>query len=353
MRTALDPTGGPRSPTRFEQMTPGASRNNPLRVVFMGTPELAATALEGLYQAGYDLPLVVTRTDRPGGRGYRQACSPVKRFAAEKGLALYQPPNIKEAEALGRIREASPDVVVAAAYGKILPPPILEAAPLGCLNIHASLLPAYRGAAPIQQALLNGGGETGVTIMKMDEGLDTGPILLQEKFTIAEDMDYGSLYAALAGLGARLLLEALPLWAEGRLKPKDQPAEGATYAGLMERKHEIIDWSWPADRIRNQIRAFSPSPGASARLGGKEIKILGARILSDESITEAAEVPALPGQIVGVLRREGPVVAAGEGRLLLTKLQPAGKKPMDGWAWLNGSRAAPGQCFEQAVNPDQ
>ena len=318
-----------------------------MRVVFMGTPALAAEALEGLYDAGYELPLVVTQPDKPKGRSMKPAISPVKAFAEAKGLTVYQPVGIREPETMKRIAGASPDVVVTAAYGRLLPAPLLGAAPLGCLNIHASLLPAYRGAAPIQWALLNGEAETGVTIMKLDEGLDTGPILARESLPITGDMDYGSLYQAISSLGARLLLETLPLWAEGRLTPQAQPAEGASYAERIERKHEIIDWRKPAETIRNQIRAFAPSPGAAARFAGRELKILSARIQTGEEAGEAARTPMQAGEIVGAQRGAGPVVAAGQGCLLLTTVQPAGKKPMDGWAWLNGSRAAPGQAFEE------
>ncbi len=319
-----------------------------MRVVFMGTPELAAEALAGLYEAGYELPLVVTQPDRPKGRGQKLAYSPVKELALSKGLEVFQPDSLKTPEALERIQAARPDVMVVAAYGRILPPAFLAAAPLGCINIHASLLPAYRGAAPIQWALLNGEKETGITIMQMDQGLDTGPILLQRKLSIPEDMDCGQLYHGLAQLGSRLLLEALPLWADGRLQAQAQSAEGATYAGRLERVHEAIDWRKTSAEIHSQIRAFSPLPGASAVLGDKEIKILAARVLTAEELAEIAPAAAKEyeaGLILGAARRRGPVVATGDGGLLLTSVQPVGKKPMDGWSWLNGSRLEAGQRF--------
>jgi len=323
----------------------------------MGTPGLAARALAGLYEAGYELPLILTQPDRPKGRGNKEALSAVKAYATGKGLTVYQPSRLSEPETIQRIRQAAPDAIVVAAYGKILPAALLEAAPLGCLNIHASLLPAYRGAAPIQWALLNGEKETGVTIMKIDEGVDTGPILLQKRLPVPEDMDHGGLYELLSDAGASLLLEALPLWAGGRLTPREQPAEGLSYAARLERAHEAIDWTQPAEAIRNRIRAFSPSPGASAHIGDKEIKILRAKALPDEEAaimlakssvetwrSSAPDRPA-PGLIIGAVRQAGPVVAAGEGSLLLTLVQPAGRKPMDGWAWLNGSRLAAGETF--------
>ncbi|MCL1848372.1 MAG: methionyl-tRNA formyltransferase [Clostridiales bacterium] len=319
--------------------------------MFMGTPELAAAALAGLYEAGYELPLVVTQPDRVSGRGRQAAFSPVKAYAYSKGLRVDQPDSLRTKDTIYRIREAEPEVIVVAAFGMLLPAPLLDMAPLGCLNIHTSLLPAYRGAAPIQWALLNGEGETGVTIMRMDEGLDTGPILMQEKLAIPEDMDYGELYNALSSLGARLLLDVLPQWAKGGIQARSQNDDGASYVAKLTRKHEIIDWSCSSDAIRNQIRAFSPSPGASTGIGGKEIKVLQAtRISSEEQsrlCTEVQEhgVQALPGQIAAILRRHGPVVATGDGFLLLTKVQPAGKKAMDAWSWLNGSRLSVGQAF--------
>ena len=322
----------------------------------MGTPVLAAIALQSLYQAGYEAPLVVTQPDKPFGRGRRPAFSPVKAFAEEQGLAVYQPDSLRGPEVPDRIKEAAPDVIVVAAYGQFLPPAILEAAPLGCLNIHTSLLPAYRGAAPIRRALLNGETETGVSIMKLDEGMDTGPILIQERIAIPVDMDYGGLYAALSEAGARLITEALPLWAAGRLEPQNQGPVGVSYAPRLERRHEMINWELPAEVIRNQIRAFSPSPGASARIAGKEIKILEARIPAADEIHaliwddgSAEGSRGQPGRIIGALRRGGPVVAAGEGFLILTQMQPSGKKPMDGHAWLNGSRLTPGQSFEGEI----
>ena len=319
-----------------------------LRIVFMGTPSLAAAALSGLHRAGYELPLVVTQPDKPKGRGQKEAFSPVKAFAVENGLPFIQPANLKEEDALARIGGASPHAVVVAAYGKLLPPAVLCAAPLGCINIHASLLPAYRGAAPIQWALLDGAKETGVTIMKMDEGIDTGPVLLREVLPIPEDMDYGGLYEALSALGARLLLEALPLWAEGRLTPQAQPQEGASYAARLTRRDEIIDWTQPAGAIRNRIRAFCPAPGASTHIGDKEIKIMDARALTDEEaggLLANPVLPAPPGRILGMARGSGLVAAAGEGCLLVTQVKPAGKKTMDASSWINGVRLESGQCF--------
>jgi methionyl-tRNA formyltransferase len=310
----------------------------------MGTPALAATALRALWTAGYALPLVVTRPDQPKGRGQRPGCSPVKALALELGLEVYQPAGLKENDAVERIRAAAPDVIAVAAYGGILPPALLAVPPLGCLNIHASLLPAYRGAAPIQWVLLEGEAETGVTIMKLDQGLDTGPILASRRLPIPADMDYGGLYEALSALGAALLLETLPRWAAGELTPQEQPAAGS-YASRLERRHERIAWRDGAVSIQNRIRAFSPWPGAYTTLEGKEIKILRAEAVQEPGQPTPAAGGAVPGAVVDIWRRRGPVVATGQGRLLLTTLQPAGKRPVDGWAWLNGSRMTIGQRF--------
>ena len=329
------------------------------RVVFMGTPELAVGILSGLRDAGYALPLVITQPDKPMGRGKATGFSPVKAFALSEGLDVYQPENLRDKRVLARINEAKPDAIVVAAYGKKLPALILEAAPLGCLNAHASLLPAYRGAAPIQWALLDGATRTGVTIMKMDEGIDTGPILSQESLSIGRDMDYGALYSALTSLGTSLLLKTLPLWARGEIIPREQPPEGVSYARLIKREDEIIAWSRSAVDIANQIRAFSPKPGAAARVGGREVKILSAELYNEsadevpgsgsvsgeKSDKPEGEAPS-PGTIVKISRGYGPVILTGKGYLLITRTRPAGKKPMDAWSWLNGSRLNVGQSFE-------
>ena len=328
-----------------------------MRIVYMGTPDFAVRPLTVLYEAGYTLPLVVTQPDKPRGRGQKDSFSPVKAYAAAKGLPLIQPAHLDEEAAIAQIRDARPDVIVVVAYGQMLPPALLGLPPLGCLNIHPSLLPSLRGAAPIQWALLNGDTETGVTIMQMDQGWDSGPVICQERFRIAGDLDYGRLNDILMESGADLLLKTLPMWADHRLQPTDQAADCCTYAPRLTRSHETIDWSRTMVEIHNQIRAFSPTPGASAVLNRMEIKILDAITLTTE---EAAALPAsftlspdagagarpVPGQIVGFARKQGPVVAAGEGYLLLTKVQPAGKKSMGAWDWLNGSRLIPGQRFQ-------
>ncbi|MEA4892362.1 MAG: methionyl-tRNA formyltransferase [Peptococcaceae bacterium] len=319
-----------------------------MRVVFMGTPEFAAKALEALVEAGYELPLVVTQPDRRAGRGNKLAFSDVKAKALQLGLEVYQPDRIRAPEVLERLREAAPEAIVVAAYGRILPPEILELPPLGCLNIHGSLLPAYRGAAPIQRALLDGQKVTGVTVMKMDAGMDTGDMLLQKVYLVPEAMDCGGLFEALAELGARALLEALPAWAQGRLEARPQPAEGVSYAPKLGREEERIDWKETAEKIRCRIRAFSPAPGANTLFNGKEIKILSAERATERegSALEAGGAGAPAGTVLRLIKGKGPVVAAGEGALLLTQLRPPGKNAMSGDAYVNGYRLSPGQRFQ-------
>lgn len=327
-----------------------------MRIVFMGTPELAAECLEGLAKAGYEIPLVVTQPDRPKGRGQKLAYSPVKEKALELGLEVFQPRRVREASAIDILRKAAPDVIVVAAFGQILPKEILDLPPYGCINVHASLLPAYRGAAPIQWALLNGEKETGITIMKMDEGLDTGPMLFKKKMEITETMTGGQLYKALSELGSSALLEALPLWAAGQLIPEPQPNGNVSYAARLERSHERIQWAWPASRIMNQIRAFQPEPGAFTCWQGKEVKILSAEVLSTAAEAEMTlrfkeampNLEQLPGSVIGILRKQGPVIQTGEGALLLTRLKPVGKQPVDGASFVNGYRVEAGALFQDS-----
>lgn len=328
-----------------------------MRVVFMGTPELAAQCLDGLAKAGYELPLVVTQPDRPKGRGQKLAFSPVKEKAIALGLPVFQPRRVREAEAVEVLRQIAPDLIVVAAFGQILPKAILDIPPLGCINVHASLLPAYRGAAPIQWVLLNGEQETGITIMKMDEGLDTGPMLLQKKLRIPDTMTGGQLYDALSSLGSSALLEVLPLWAEGRLEPVPQPAENVSYAVRLERSHEVLHWGLPAPRLMNQIRAFQPEPGAFTYWQGKEIKILEAQILDSETesllvkqwMEKQPEQACVPGMVIGILRKKGIVIKTGQGALLVTCLKPVGRQPMDGGSFINGYRVETGDLFQESA----
>jgi methionyl-tRNA formyltransferase len=318
-----------------------------MRVVFAGTPEFARAALERLHAAGFTFPLVLTQPDRPAGRGMKLQPSPVKQFAQAHGMPVAQPRSLRldgkfpEDAAAARIalEQARPDVMVVAAYGLILPQWVLDLPRLGCLNIHASLLPRWRGAAPIHRAIEAGDAETGVTIMQMDAGLDTGAMLLTERIAIDADDSTGTLHDKLAALGARMIVEALELSACGGLRPVPQPAEGVTYAHKIEKAEAAIDWSQAADAVERRIRAFDPFPGASARRGDETVKVWRARALMH------GRGSAAPGTIVAV-DEHGIGVACGQGRLEITELQRAGGKRLPASDFLRGFPLEPGMRLE-------
>ncbi|MFY9317917.1 MAG: methionyl-tRNA formyltransferase, partial [Burkholderiales bacterium] len=251
-----------------------------MRLVFAGTPEFAARALVALFDAGHDVALVLTQPDRPAGRGMRSSASAVKQAAVARGLELSQPQSLKDQAALPRLAAAKPQVLVVAAYGLILPQPALDIAPHGALNIHASLLPRWRGAAPIQRALLAGDHETGITIMQMDAGLDTGPMLAQHRLAIAPQDDGGSLHDKLAALGAEAIVRALAELEAGRLRPVAQPEQGVTYAQKIAAREADIDWSRSCEEIERRLRALRPSPGARTQLRGEDVKLWRARCVA-------------------------------------------------------------------------
>jgi methionyl-tRNA formyltransferase len=296
-----------------------------MRVAFAGTPEFAAAALGALHEAGFQVPLVLTQPDRPAGRGMKVQPSPVKAFALRHGMPVIQPRSLRHdgrhpgdaAQAEAALQGARPDVMVVAAYGLILPAWALELPRLGCINIHASLLPRWRGAAPIQRALEAGDAGTGITIMQMDAGLDTGPMLMVERLAIAPDDTSATLQARLAGLGARLVVEALEAAACGGLVPVPQPAEGATYAAKINKSEAPIDWMDAAEVIERRIRAFDPFPGATFEYGGEVVKLWKAAV--------APAIDARPGTFLdegGRLR-----VACGHAALeLLTVQRPGGRR---------------------------
>jgi methionyl-tRNA formyltransferase len=317
-----------------------------MRVVFAGTPEFARVALERLQAAGFTIPLVLTQPDRPAGRGMKLQPSPVKQFALAHGIAVAQPRSLrldgKHPEDAAAAREAllaaRADVMVVAAYGLILPQWVLDLPRLGCLNIHASLLPRWRGAAPIHRAIEAGDGETGVTIMQMDAGLDTGAMLLIERLPIAPRDTTASLHDKLAALGGRMIVEALELAACGGLRPQPQPAQGVTYAHKIEKAEAAVDWSQPADAIERRIRAFDPFPGASAQLRGEAVKLWQARALMQGGGSAA------PGTIVA-LDEHGIGVACGQGRLEIAELQRPGGKRLDAAQFLRGFPLVVGDTF--------
>ena len=318
-----------------------------MRVIFAGTPDFARIALQRLHAAGFRIPLVLTQPDRPAGRGMKLQPSPVKQFALELGVPVAQPRSLRldgkypeDAQAArAAIEEARADVMVVAAYGLILPAWVLQAPPRGCLNIHASLLPRWRGAAPIHRAIEAGDRETGITIMQMDQGLDTGDMLLVERLPIAAHDTTGSLHDKLAVLGGRLVVEALEMAACGGLPRTVQPAEGVTYAHKVEKAEAAVDWSQPADAIARRIRAFDPFPGATGVLRGEAVKLWRA------DATPQARDNAAPGTIVA-LDGHGIAVACGAGELTVTELQRAGGRRLQVADFLRGFPLEPGQRFE-------
>ena len=318
-----------------------------MKVIFAGTPEFARAALERLHAAGFHIPLVLTQPDRPAGRGMKLHASEVKQFAQEKGMPVAQPRSLRldgkypedAAAAKQAIEAAQADVMVVAAYGLILPHWVLDTPRLGCLNIHASLLPRWRGAAPLQRAIEAGDAQTGVTIMQMDAGLDTGAMLLREAVPIATDDTTASLHDKLAAVGARLILDALELAACGGLRPVAQPEAGVTYAHKIEKAEAAIDWSQPAKTIARRIRAFDPFPGASGVVAGEVVKLWAADVLA------APAGGGAPGLIEAVAP-DGLLVRCGSGILRVTQLQRAGGKRLPVADFLRGFELKPGMVFE-------
>jgi methionyl-tRNA formyltransferase len=311
-----------------------------MRVVFAGTPHFAVPALDAIGDAGHEVVLALTQPDRPSGRGLASVASPVKQAAARRGIPVLQPATLKDADAQARLREVSADVMVVAAYGLILPQAVLDIPRLGALNIHASLLPRWRGAAPIQRAILAGDRETGVCIMQMDAGLDTGAVLLCEPVPIGPDATAGVLHDWLAALGAKLIVVALDGLARGALRPAPQSGEGVTYAHKIEKAEARIDWTRGAEEIERQVRAFNPFPGAAAALGGKEIKLWRAAVI-------AAGARASGGTILHA-DEAGIDAACGSGALRILELQRAGGKRLSAGAFLRGFPLSRGDRFDAA-----
>jgi methionyl-tRNA formyltransferase len=299
------------------------------RVVFMGTPEFAVPALEALIDA-HQLVGVVTQPDRPAGRGRRLAPSPVKQVALERGLPLFQPQSLRTPEAVAQVAAWEPEVTVVAAFGQILRQDVLDLPPHGCLNVHASLLPRWRGAAPVPAAILAGDEITGVTIMRMDAGLDTGPILAQREAPIRPDDTQATLEERLARLGAALLVETLPPYLAGDLVGQPQPEEGVTYAGQLRKQDGLLDWSIPASELDRRVRAFHPWPGAFTTWRGRRLKVLRAALLP------GWRGDAPPGTVFALA--DGVAVATGEGALCLEEVQLAGKRQMAISTFLCGQR---------------
>jgi len=304
-----------------------------MKIVFAGTPEFAARALAALYEAGHDIPLILTQPDRPAGRGMTLQASPVKQLALSRGSEVFQPLTLKDEAAQEKLRLLAPDVMVVAAYGLILPQTVLDIPHHGCLNIHASLLPRWRGAAPIHRAILAGDAESGVCIMQMEAGLDTGPVLLSDSTPITAQDTSQTLHDKLAAQGAQLIVSALqrlPLPAVA------QPEAGVTYAAKLDKSEAPLDWRRPAAELDRQIRAFTPFPGTTAVLDGASLKVWSALPRSDSGV---------PGTVLAA-DKHGILVACGSGSLLLTELQKAGGKRLPVAQFLAGHGVSAGARFE-------
>jgi methionyl-tRNA formyltransferase len=310
------------------------------RIVFMGSPDFAVPALETLIASGggesawdgiesrpYDVIGVVTQPDRPAGRGRTLVPPAVKLAAQALGLPIIQPERLRTPEAMEQLRAWSPDVIVVAAFGQILRQEVLDLPKFGCINVHASLLPRWRGAAPIQAAILAGDAQTGITIMKMDVGVDTGSLLSQRSIPILPEDTAGSLFGKLSRLGAELLLETLPLYLRGEIQPQPQDDSQATYAPMLKKEDGLLDFNRPAEELARRVQAFNPWPGAFMLWQYVPLKILKAHVFAGKAkIGERVIIQGLPA------------VAAQEGLLVLEEVQPAGKKPMPGKAFSAGAR---------------
>lgn len=307
-----------------------------LRIVFAGTPAFSVPALAALHASSHEVVGVLTQPDRPAGRGRRLAASAVKEFALAQALPIDQPQTLRTPEGRAALERWRPDVLVVVAYGLILPPAVLALPRLGCLNIHASLLPRWRGAAPIQRALLAGDVTTGVTIMLMDAGLDTGPILSQHPLAIERDDDSERLHARLAEQGAAALLSSLDEWVRGLRSPHPQPTEGVTYAAKIDKAEALVDWRETALAIERRVRAFRPWPIAETRLSGEALRIHRARALEASSVSGASA--ERPGTIIG-LHEDCLVVVCGQGLLGLLEVQRPGRRVTTAREFAQGLKA--------------
>ena len=313
-----------------------------MKIIFMGTPDFAAKALDALCEAGHEVVLVVTQPDKPKGRSGKLAPSPVKEIALERQLPLFQPVKIREEDSIKRIEDVQADIAVVAAFGQLLPERLLGIPTYGCVNIHASLLPKYRGASPIQQAIADGEKVTGITLMQMDVGMDTGDILMQEQVEIAPEDTAGTLFDKLADRGAALIVKALPLIEQGALTPVKQDPALATKCGKISKEAGRIDWTKNVADIVNHIRAYTPWPAAYCLHEGRMMKILQAEALIQG--TENVTVDYLPGTVLRA-DKKGIEIGCKDGSVRILKLQPEGKKPMDAAGFLNGHKLTAGTLF--------
>ena len=309
-----------------------------MRIVYMGTPEIAATILERLLEEPYEVVLVVTQPDRPKGRGNTLTCSPVKELAVSRGIPVFTPEKLRLPENVEVVREAEPDMIVVAAFGQILPKSVLDIPRYGCINVHASLLPKYRGAAPIQWSILDGESETGITIMYMNEGLDTGDILLQKVVPIDAEETGGSLHDKLAETGAEALVEAIPGIIDGTLEPVPQGEMTTPYAKQLTKEMGRLDFSWDAEKLERYVRGLNPWPGTYTFRDGQMLKIWAAEVCD-------GSYGAMPGTVVAVDKNSFSV-QTGSGVLRVTEVQPQGKRRMSAEEYLRGYRLEQGLVLE-------
>jgi methionyl-tRNA formyltransferase len=309
----------------------------PLTIIFAGTPDFSVPSLQGLLDAGHRLAAVYTQPDRPAGRGRKLTASPVKRIALEAGVPVCQPATVRDPDAVEDLRALAPDLMVVVAYGLLLPQEVLDIPSLGCINVHASLLPRWRGAAPIQRAIMAGDTETGISIMRMEAGLDTGPVYLTRSQPIHPRETGGTLHDKLASLGAEALMKALPGIADGSLPARPQEDALATYAHKLSKEEAEINWNRSAVEIDRLIRAFDPWPVAQTAFSGGTLRLWAGEPLD----TAGPDLP--PGSVVGQ-SRAGIEVVTGQGVLRITRLQPPGKRPMTAADFLN-ARSLNGEVF--------
>lgn len=306
-----------------------------MRILFMGTPDIAAESLAALIAAGHEIVGVFTRADKPVGRKQILTAPPVKQLAVQHNIPVWQPATLRDGKAEPIFRELAPDLVVVVAYGRILPPELLHIAPLGCINLHVSLLPKYRGSAPIQWSVLNGDSETGVTIMQLDEGCDTGDILMVERVPIGPETTSGELFDQVSAIGARTLVTAVEKLAAGELTPQPQDDSQATQAPPLKKEMAQFHFTQSAAHIHNWVRGMNPWPAAFFELDGKKVKVLESRLASNENAAPAGTVLALKPL----------TIACGEGALQLLTVTPEGGRPMAGTAWAAGRRLKAGDSL--------
>jgi methionyl-tRNA formyltransferase len=312
-------------------------RERGYRIVFMGTPDFAVPSLNALIDAGHDIPVVITRPDRQKGRGRVLAMTPVKEEALKNDIKVLQPEKIKDEGFIKDLKAFAPEMVVVVAYGKILPGSIIDMPPMGCINLHASLLPKYRGAAPINWAIINGEGESGITTMFMDRGMDTGPILMAETVPIGIDDTAAELHDTLKERGSKLLVKTIDLLSSGAITPTPQDDSKATYAPMLKKEDGLIDWKKGAEEIRNLVRGLHPWPGAYTRWNEKVLKIF-------EGSVRPVHVNDRPGTVCAV-DEKGIEVATKSGIFVIKKLQPANKSRMTVAEFIKGYSIGTGQIF--------